>query len=72
MSTDPHDEAPPGAAALAAVRLWVADGGSVAARLTTVDDLAAPVEHVYVTNDLHELSRRLEVWLAATAGRLTN
>lgn len=63
-------DVPPQTAAMAAVRLWLAAEGRVAARLTTVDDLAAPEEQVVVTGDLDDLVRRLDAWVVATAARL--
>ncbi len=71
MILEPNDAVLPGTAAFAAVRLWVARDGVVAARLTTVDDLAAPVEQVYVTGDLDELQKRVRDWIAVTTTRLT-
>jgi hypothetical protein len=70
--TEDLGDVPPGSAAVAAVRLWVAVDGSVAGRLTTVDDLAEPVEDEFVTTDLEALTHRLDLWLAVTARRLAN
>lgn len=69
--TDNDGDFPPGTAAVAAVRLWVATDGAVAGRLTTVDDLATPAEHVLVSTDIVELTRLLGEWIAATARRLS-
>jgi hypothetical protein len=68
--TGPVGDVPPNTAALAAVRLWLSSDGRVAARLTTVDDLAMPEEQVVVTADLDDLVRRVHAWIAATAARL--
>jgi hypothetical protein len=65
------DETAPGTAAVALVRLWVAADGSVAARVTTVDDLSQPVENVFVTGDAAEVPRRLSSWIVSTVARLS-
>ena len=70
MTVNSDEDFPPGTAAFAAVRLWLAGDGSVAGRVTTVDDLADPVESVFVSGDVDELVRRLVGWVGSAAARI--
>lgn len=58
------------AGAIATVLLWLATEGTLACRLTTVDDLAVPDEKQLVTTDLDEVVRRLVGWIAIVQARL--
>lgn len=60
----------PASAAVLTVRLWSQDGG-VVARVTTVDDLAAPDEVSETSVDVARVRAAVDEWLSRTAARLS-
>lgn len=65
----PQPDPLPGGA-VATVLLWLATEETLAYRLTTVDDLAAPDQQQVVTTDLDEVMRRLVEWIATMQAKL--
>ncbi|MGW4891788.1 hypothetical protein ACWEQL_05915 [Kitasatospora sp. NPDC004240] len=69
--TGPESDGTSPAAALVTVRLTARAGGGFQARITLVEDLAAPGEVVSLTAGLDELRHTVDAWLTAATARLS-